>query len=328
MPCNSSEKGITDMKEYDVITSGYVSMDHIIKIASPAKIGFTSLVTNKNNSQIQYGGCSVNIAYALSKLGKRALPVLRVGGDFERNGFKRFLEESEVSLDGIQVLDGEITSICYLLQDNNNDHITIFYPGAMDGKFAGKMDDQLFEKARFGIITVASKQDNKIFFDNCKKFNVPVVFGMKDDFDAFPEGFLRELLTGSKIIFTNEVERGIIEELYGFQDITELFEIGEVDVIVTTMGKDGSTCYTRTEDGVKVEEIGICSVEHVVDATGSGDSYMAGFMYGYLNGEMPNKCCVMGSVLSWFVLQKEGCCTNLPDEKQFLEKYSGWITRK
>ena len=41
----------------DVLTSGYVSMDHIIKIATPAKVGFTSLVTNKSNSKIFYGGC-------------------------------------------------------------------------------------------------------------------------------------------------------------------------------------------------------------------------------------------------------------------------------
>lgn len=50
----------------DVLTSGYVSMDHIIKIDTPAKVGFTSLVTNQSNAQIFYGGCSVNIAYALS----------------------------------------------------------------------------------------------------------------------------------------------------------------------------------------------------------------------------------------------------------------------
>ena len=39
----------------DVLTSGYVSMDHIIRIATPAKVGFTSLVTNKSNSKIYYG---------------------------------------------------------------------------------------------------------------------------------------------------------------------------------------------------------------------------------------------------------------------------------
>ena len=64
----------------DVLTSGYVSMDHIIKIATPAKVGFTSLVTNKSNSKIFYGGCSVNIAYALCRLGMKAMPVLKVSG--------------------------------------------------------------------------------------------------------------------------------------------------------------------------------------------------------------------------------------------------------
>lgn len=73
----------------DVLTSGYVSMDHIIKIDTPAKVGFTSLVTNQSNAQIFYGGCSVNIAYALCRLGMCAKPVLRVGGDYESNGFKK-----------------------------------------------------------------------------------------------------------------------------------------------------------------------------------------------------------------------------------------------
>ena len=54
------------MKEYkyDVLTSGYVSMDHIIKIAEPARVGFTSIVTNADNTKINYGGCGVNIASA------------------------------------------------------------------------------------------------------------------------------------------------------------------------------------------------------------------------------------------------------------------------
>ena len=185
----------------DVLTSGYVSMDHIIKIATPAKVGFTSLVTNKSNSKIFYGGCSVNIAYALCRLGMKAMPVLRVGGDYESNGFKKFLEEGNVPQDGIT-------------------QITIFYPGAMDGRYAQKMKDSLFETAKLGVITVASRPDNEEFFAKCKKHHVPVVFGMKDDFDAFPEPFLKQLLTESKIIFTNEVECEIIEKLFGLNTIT------------------------------------------------------------------------------------------------------------
>lgn len=310
------------MRQIDVLTSGYVSMDHIIKIASPAKVGFTSLVTNKSNARIFYGGCSVNISYALSKLGMVSLPVLRVGGDWEENGFRAFLEEGGVPLDGIKVLPEEATSVCYLLQDNNNDHITVFYPGAMDGKYAAPMNEELFQGTRLGVITVAPEKDNREFFSRCRENNVPVVFGMKDDFDAFPEEFLKELLTGSKIIFTNEVEREIIEKIYGFSDITELFGIGEADIIVTTLGKDGSICYIREEDGIRQERIGICPVEQVVDATGSGDAYMAGFMYGYLNGYKPEQCCKLGGTLSSFVLQAEGCCTNVPDKEALLKKFA------
>ena len=51
------------MMKIDVLTSGYVSMDHIIKINTPAKVGFTSIVSNRSNTEIFYGGCSVNIAY-------------------------------------------------------------------------------------------------------------------------------------------------------------------------------------------------------------------------------------------------------------------------
>ena len=312
------------MRQIDVLTSGYVSMDHIIKIASPAKVGFTSLVTNKSNARIFYGGCSVNIAYALSRLGMVSLPVLRVGGDWEENGFRAFLEEGGVPLDGITVLPEEATSVCYLLQDNNNDHITVFYPGAMDGKYAGKMKEELFRGTRLGVITVAPEKDNRKFFEKCRENQVPVVFGMKDDFDAFPETFLKELLTGSRIIFTNEVEREIIEKIYGFSDITELFEIGEAEIIVTTLGKDGSIYYIREKDGIRQEKIGICPVEQVVDATGSGDAYMAGFLYGYLKGYAPEECCKLGGTLSSFVIQSEGCCTNVPGEKELLEKFVGF----
>lgn len=301
--------------KYDVLTSGYVSMDRIIKIATPARVGYTSLVTNADNTQIQYGGCGVNVAVALCKLGHVAMPVLRVGTDWEQNGFKDFLVESGVPLDATSVLEGESTSTCYLIQDSNGDHITIYYPGSMDKKYAAPVSDEFYANAKYGVMTVASRADNEYFIDQCQKYNVPVVFGMKDDFDAFPEDFLKRLLTESSIIFTNEVERAIIEKLFNLSSIEDLFAIGKVNVLVTTLGKDGSVCYERTADGVKEHRIGICKVENVVDATGSGDAYISGFMHGYLQGRDVRECCKLGTTLASFVIQAVGCCTNIPSEE-------------
>lgn len=306
--------------KYDVLTSGYVSMDRIIRIATPARIGYTSLVTNADNTKIQYGGCSVNIAAALCRLGRRAMPVLRVGEDWEEIGFKHFLEEAGVPLEATTVLHGEATSTCYLLQDNNNDHITIYYPGSMDKKYAAPIPAEYFKDAGYGVVTVASEPDNRYFVERCKEAGVPIVFGMKDDFDAFPEPFLRELLQESKIIFTNEVERAIIEDLFGCETIETLFDIGKVGILVTTLGKEGSICYERTENGVKQHRIGICKVENVVDATGSGDAYISGFLYGYLQGRDVETCCKLGTALASFVIQAVGCCTNIPPAEELEKK--------
>ena len=50
----------------------------------------------------------------------------------------------------------------------------------------------------------------------------------------------------------------------------------------------------------------------IVDATGTGDAYMSGFLYGYLNGRPTEECLRLGTALSAFVIQAVGCCTNIP----------------
>ena len=107
------------MRHYDVLTSGYVSFDHMLKIASPAAVGFTSLITNRSSVDVCFGGCSVNIAAALCALGLCAMPVIRVGGDYETSGFRGFLEQKGIPTEGVTKVPEEITSVCYLGQDCN-----------------------------------------------------------------------------------------------------------------------------------------------------------------------------------------------------------------
>ena len=304
----------------DVITSGYVSMDHIVKLNSPVRVGFTSLIENKTCSDICYGGCSVNIAYNLRKLGVDSLPVMRVGDDYERIGFKKFLTDASIPLDATEIIPDERTSVCYLLQDNEGQHITLFYPGAMDGKFAKDLPDDLFEDVRLAIICVGSAQDNELFFMKCKKHNIPIVFSMKGDMNAFPKPFLKELLEYSTIIATNEIERQTIETIFR-ASMEELLHKGRCTHLITTLGSEGSRC-TCLEGGVtKTVSAPICTYGKCVDTTGCGDAYLTGFVYGYLHGYSPRECALMGSVHASFILEEEGCCTAAPGEAAFLERY-------
>ena len=306
----------------EVLTSGYVSMDHIIKLRTPAKVGFTSIVENQSSAEIFYGGCSVNIAYELCKLGIDSMPLIRVGKDYESTGFKSFLEEAKVPTRGVNIIEEDITGYCYLLQDNNNEHITIFYPGAMDRKYASGFKEELFKDAKLGVITVASIDDNMDFFRKCQKFNIPIVFGMKDDMEAFPEYFLKEILKESKIIFTNEVECEIIKKINGISDIKDLFIDGKVDILVTTLGADGSICYIRKGKNIIEKRIEAIRITNVVDASGGGDAYMSGFLYGYIKGFEPEDCCRLGTITASYIIQKEGCLSNVPDESKLLSDFS------
>ncbi len=309
--------------KYDVLVNGYVSLDRIIRTSTPLRYGYTSLVENSDNARIQYGGCSTNIAYLMAKLNMKALPLIRVGGDdYIETGFYDHLKNAGVCMDAVEIVPDETTSNCYLIADSENNHVTIFYPGAMDKKYAKGMNHRFFKEARTGIMTVGSYEDNLEFYRQCKAWNVPLVFGMKCDYDAFPEEFFKEVLLYSKIIFCNECERGEIQRIFGLEDITELFEKGNAEIIVTTLGKKGSVYYHKTKDGILSGHITAAEFGKVVDTTGSGDAFMSGFLYGYLKGKSVKDCCSLGSVLSSFIIEKVGCTTNAPDEEAFLKRFN------
>ena len=309
------------MAKYDAIISGYVSMDRIIKINTPAKVGFTSIVSNSDNAKIYYGGCCTNISFLLAKLRKKPLPVIRLGADdLVETGFLKTIQEIGVCTDGVTVIENETTSNCYLILDQDRNHITIFYPGAMDAKYAKPLNPQLFSDSQLAVLTIGGYQDNLEFFSKCQETNTPLVFGMKSDFDGFPPPFLKEILHYSKIIFTNEVEREEIEHLYGLSSITDLFENGQAEIIITTLGKHGSRYYYKTEHGIETGTVGAAEVGKPIDTTGGGDAYMAGFLFGYLNGDSIEACCRQGSVLSSFIIEKIGCVTGAPSLEEFHER--------
>lgn len=305
----------------NILISGYVSLDRIINIDTPAREGLTSIITNHDNDQIYFGGCSVNIAAALSRLGIRSKPVVRVGSDYEICGLKGFLEEYGVDTDLVEPVLEAATSRCYLVEGPEGNHVTLFYQGAQGREFFKPLKDEDFSNADYGVLTVGNELDNIEFFEKCRKHQVPLIFGMKADFDAFPEHILKEVLLYSSIIFTNEFERKEIEQRMNLDSIIQLNQIGNVEVIITTYGSKGSEYNYFAGCRSENKRIPICNPKQVVDFTGCGDAYASGFLYGYFSDRNIEQCCMLGSVLSSFVIERRGCCTNLPTEEQLKKRF-------
>lgn len=109
------------------------------------------------------------------------------------------------------------------------------------------------------------------------------------------------------IVFANEEEA---KAFTGGAPEEALEIIGKkCSVAIVKVGCDGSLIRKGTET-IKVNAV---LVENVVDTTGAGDYFAAGFLYGLTSGYSLEKCAKIGSLLSSHVIQVVG--TTMPQER-------------
>lgn len=117
-----------------------------------------------------------------------------------------------------------------------------------------------------------------------KAHGTKVALTLSDSFcvDRHRAEFLNLIRSGVDILFANESE------------ITSLYQTPDFDSAAANINRDTSLAVlTRSEKGSLIlegndrVEIAVEPVEKVVDATGAGDLYAAGFLYGYTRA-LPN----------------------------------------
>ena len=95
--------------------------------------------------------------------------------------------------------------------------------------------------------------------------------------------------------------------LYGSPQETETiladFHRMGASLVCFTLGADGSL--VSYEGGAKQERVAGRKID-VVDATGAGDAYWAGFLTAYLDGYAPVKCANAGAMLAKMKLSRQG----------------------
>ncbi|MEU3607549.1 adenosine kinase [Streptomyces sp. NPDC035033] len=74
-----------------------------------------------------------------------------------------------------------------------------------------------------------------------------------------------------------------------------ILERGRAEAVVVTAGAEGSYLFTRAGGG-PVHVPAVAPRRPVVDSNGAGDAYAAGFLFGRLTGEPPERCALYGAV--------------------------------
>ena len=109
--------------------------------------------------------------------------------------------------------------------------------------------------------------------------------------DRHREDFQALVKEGADIVFANEKEITSLYQMNSFEEAAGA-ALNDCEMAVLTRSEAGSVIVA----GGKTIEIEAKTVPRVVDLTGAGDLYSAGFLYGLTHGASLGECGRLGSL--------------------------------
>ena len=285
----------------DLLAIGHTAFDYIIQVD---EFPLPNSATTINNMRTFHGGAAANVAVVASSLGLESSLVSAVGGDFSGSEYQKHLENLKIGIEDMIIVDEDKTPTAFVLTDQNDDQIFYFYWGAATR----------FKEAPVPIDAIKNAQavhlatGDPIFNGKCGEFareNGKIIsFDPGQDLHMYSSQDLLNVLEICDILFGNHHEIGRILESINMS-VDELKNYGP-SIVVETRGRNGSVIYSD-------EKIHVDAVERdPTDPTGAGDSYRAGFLKSYLEGKSLEYCGKLASAVSSFIVEAEGCQTNVP----------------
>ena len=297
-------------KNQDLIVIGHTALDYIIKVE---KFPVANSATTIENMKNFHGGAAANVAMVGATLGLKTSLVSAVGGNFLDSDYHMKLKELNINTDYMIVVEEEQTPTAFVVTDKNDDQIFYFYWGAGKNFEKSKPPIKAINNSEAVHLATGSPQFNCNCGAVARQQDKIVSFDPGQDLHMYNTEKLENVVKNCTILFGNhhEIER-IIDSLA--TDINGLKDLGP-KIVVKTCGKDGSIVYSN--DGkIRVDSI----YRPAIDPTGAGDSYRAGFVYSFLNGNSLEKCAKFASSVSSFIVEKEGCQTNIPNFNQVKDR--------
>ena len=267
------------------------------------------------------GGSAANTIYALAKLGVRSGFIGAVGDDEIGKTLIEDFQSVGVNTSHIKVKKGAKTGSVLCLSDKQGRRSLYVLPGANSLLTADDIDLNYVNQAR--ILHLSSFVHHHQFelqreiLTNLQP-SVKVSFAPGALYAAKGFHHLSPLLKRTHFLFINHSE---LNQLTG-----EGFALGAkncleqgCEIIVVTFGGTPAA-YILSRKGEYVVESKL-EQESVVDTTGAGDAFAAGFLYGFLKGKDLKQCGLLGDIMARFCIAKIGAREGLPSLAELSQEY-------
>jgi sugar/nucleoside kinase (ribokinase family) len=287
-----------------VLAVGTVTFDLIGTTSSILYEG--SLTTPLDSMTRAHGGRGANFATALAALQRDVRLVACVGGDFAESAYRHELESRGIDTDGLYWSAESVTPHVFIFGNNKDSRVYQYRDRRPE--LAADFCEWAADNARrwqHDVLYCTSEVPDANRAALRHSMGRHKVFAPGHDIVQYEPACLEECLELANVLLVNTVECGNLEQR--IQRPIESLRRGYYALVVT-QGGDGSLVYLPEE----VVEVPLCRPRQVVDVTGSGDAFAAGFVHCMIDNDDPVSAARTGSVLSSFVVESPGCQSNVP----------------
>lgn len=255
------------------------------------------------------GGSAGNTAAGVASLGGRAAYFGKVKADQLGAIFRHDMRAQGVAFDSSSAKDGPATARSFILVTPDSERTMNTYLGACVNFTTADVDRKVVEAAEVTYMEgylwdrPEAKEAFKLAAKIARAADRRTSITLSDSFcvERHRESFLDLIRNDIDIVFANESE------------ITSLYQTQDFDGAVRAIASDCPIAViTRSEKGCVVVKGGEVHaspahpVERVVDVTGAGDLFAAGFLYGFTNGKSLEASARLGSMAAAEVISHIG----------------------
>jgi sugar/nucleoside kinase (ribokinase family) len=268
-----------------------------------------SLYTRMGQAVETSGGSAGNTVAGIASLGGRAAFIGKVADDQLGEIFAHDIQAIGVHFDVAPLLDGPSSGRSLINVTPDGQRTMCTFLGAANELTADDIDPALIENAAVVYLEgylfdlVEARRAFAKAAGLARANSRTIAFTLSDAFvvERHREALHEFIRTQVDLVFANEAELLSLCQTNDFEAAAKQLA-GEVKIAAVTRGAAGSVILA----GGEVIRVAAAPLEKVVDTTGAGDQYAAGFMFGLAQGRPFEVCAKLGSLAAAEVISHVG----------------------
>ena len=266
---------------------------------------FKKLLKNLKIEKTVSGGSVANSIVGISQLGNKAGFIGKISDDIFGSKYEEGLKKEKVEYFYSKKKEKLPTGTCLILVTPDSERTMCTYLGTAGKINESDVDANAVKNSEIILLEgyLWDEGEPKKAFDKAINNANSVAMSLSDQFcvDRHKPHFLELVKNKLDITFANEQEITSLIDAKSFDEVIK-FAKQLNKLIVVTRGEKGAVAVLGNE----IYETGIKKNLKIVDLTGAGDLFAAGFLHGYMNKLTINESLKKGTEMSSKIIQQIG----------------------